>query len=260
MLNKPKISIITISYNSGRTIERTICSILSQNYNNLEYIIIDGGSTDNTLDIIKKYDKKISKWVSEPDEGISDAFNKGIKLATGNLIGIINSDDGLEANALKKLSLEYEEDIDVYRGNIIFWNEETNSKIREVPSMKFNYSTLGLRCCHQGTFVNKRAYDKFGVFNTNYKYNMDFDLLLRFQNKGASFKYINYDMAYFTMNGITFNNISKLQKKEMETIILNNGGNKLNIYEYRMVKFFKQVVKKIINIDLVLKVKNYKDN
>ena len=257
---KPKISIITISYNSEKTIERAIKSIINQEYENLEYIVIDGGSKDHTVGIIEKYGYAISKWVSERDDGISDAFNKGIKLATGDIVGIINSDDGLEPNALNTLAEYYDETIDVYRGNIFFWNEDTGNKIREIPSMTFNYSGLGLRFCHQGTFVSKRAYECYGMFNKEYKYNMDFDLLLRFQNKGAKFKYINADMAYFTMGGITFSKFSKSQMKEWETIIRNNGASLLDVYLYRIVKISKMFIKRFINIDFVLKIKNRKSN
>lgn len=256
----PKITIITISYNSENTIERTIKSVINQNYDNLEYIIIDGGSSDNTLNIIKKYSDYITKWVSEKDEGISDAFNKGISFATGDVIGIINSDDGLEPGALNKLASCYETDVDVYRGNILFWNEESNKKIREIPSMKLNYSGLGLRFCHQGTFVSRKAYYTYGVFNKDYKYNMDYDLLIRFQNNGAKFKYIDFDMAYFTMKGITFSEFTKSQREEWEKIIATNGGTKLDIMKYRIVKFSKMVVKKFVHIDTLLRIKNIKDN
>lgn len=101
-MKSPKITIITVSYNSEETIEETINSVVNQDYNNLEYIIIDGCSSNGTMDIVNKYASKITRIVSEPDKGISDAFNKGIKYATGDLIGIINSDDLLVDGALKK--------------------------------------------------------------------------------------------------------------------------------------------------------------
>ena len=101
---RPKISIITISFNSDKTLEDTINSVISQDYPNLEYLIVDGGSKDRTLDIVDKYRDKIDVVVSEPDKGISDAFNKGIQLATGEIIGIINSDDLLMPGALQEIS------------------------------------------------------------------------------------------------------------------------------------------------------------
>lgn len=101
-----KISIITVTFNSEATLKETIQSIRNQRYDDLEYIIVDGGSKDHTVDIIKENENIISKWISESDLGISDAFNKGIQMATGNLIGIINSDDMLEDNVLKVISQE----------------------------------------------------------------------------------------------------------------------------------------------------------
>lgn len=91
-----KISIVTVSYNAAKTIEQTIKSVINQTYSNIEYIVIDGGSTDGTVDIIRKYEDRIAYWVSEPDGGIFDAMNKGIKVATGEVVGIINSDDWYE--------------------------------------------------------------------------------------------------------------------------------------------------------------------
>ena len=119
----PKISIITVCYNSEKYLEETIQSVLRQNYQNVEYIIIDGGSTDNTVSIIDKYRQYITYFVSEPDNGISDAFNKGIRVATGDVIGIINSDDLLEEGALERVAQEYAPSVDWYRGDCKVWND-----------------------------------------------------------------------------------------------------------------------------------------
>ena len=113
----PTISIITITYNSEKTLQRTIDSIKQQNYPNYEYIIIDGASSDRTLDIIKMNLNTISKWISEPDLGISDAFNKGINMSSGDIIGLINSDDQLSPGALNFIAESYSDDIDIYCGN-----------------------------------------------------------------------------------------------------------------------------------------------
>ena len=115
-MKNPKISIITICYNSEAHLEEAILSVVNQAYKNKEYIIIDGGSTDKTLSIIEKYRNKIDYFVSEPDKGISDAFNKGIKVATGDMIGIINSDDKLEKDALQMVAESYEDSVDLSRG------------------------------------------------------------------------------------------------------------------------------------------------
>ena len=256
----PKISIITISYNSEKTIERTIKSVIDQHYDKLEYIIVDGGSKDSTVDIIKKYDQYISKWISEKDHGISDAFNKGIKMASGEIIGIINSDDGYLPNAFNKLARHYDSKVDVYKGNIIFWNEKTGKRIREKPSKKMRYSGIGLRLCHQGTFVRKDAYERFGVFDEKLRYNMDLDLLFRFERNGAQFKFVDEDLAYFTMEGVTFEQTTEKQMDEMKAIIVKNGGNAFDILTYSVVKRIKMFIKETVGIDRVLYFKNLRTN
>ncbi len=119
LYNPPKVTIITVAYNAQATIEATILSVLAQSYKSLEYIIIDGGSTDGTLQIIKKYEDKISKYISEPDKGIADGFNKGIALATGDWIGMINADDQYTPNAVEVMMNNISKHDDVCCGNII---------------------------------------------------------------------------------------------------------------------------------------------
>lgn len=133
-MKKPKISIITVCYNSEAHLEEAMLSIINQSYANKEYIVIDGGSKDNTLAIIDKYRDKIDYFVSEPDKGISDAFNKGIKAATGDIIGIINSDDFMMPDALHKVAEQYEEGVDLYRGYTLVWNEVRNTKKYMYPN------------------------------------------------------------------------------------------------------------------------------
>lgn len=252
----PKLSIITVCFNSAKTIEHTIKSVISQGYDALEYIIVDGGSTDGTLEIIKKYSSHISQWISEKDEGISDAFNKGIRLATGEIVGIINSDDRYIDGAFKALISAYDESVDIYRGNIILWNMETGGQVREAPTIGMPLSGWKINVCHQGVFIRKDAYERYGLFDTVLKYNMDLDLLLRFEHAGARSKYIDYDMAYFTMSGITFSGFTREQREEMESIIRKNGGSTLDIWRYRMIKYTKMFLKKMIGIDRVLRIKN----
>src|SRR5262245_19759519 len=120
MYNKPLVSIITVAYNADRFIEKTIQSVLSQTYSPIEYIIIDGGSTDNTADVIKKYADRIAYWYSEKDNGISDAFNKGLNKATGDIIGIINADDWYESDTIEKVVNNFG-DSDVTYGDLQIW-------------------------------------------------------------------------------------------------------------------------------------------
>lgn len=200
---KPKISIITITYNSEKTLESTIQSVINQGYENLEYLIIDGGSKDHTLDIVNKYRNHISYFVSEPDEGISDAFNKGIIAATGEIIGIINSDDLLLPGALDRLSKEYDPKIDVYLGNIEMFNTETNIRLISKPSTEYPLNGKNITVCHPATFMNKNAYNKFGLYRVDFKSMMDQDILTRMYLRGALFKRIDSELAQFTSGGVT---------------------------------------------------------
>ena len=128
-MERLKVSMITICYNAEKTIAKTIESVLSQDYENLEYIIVDGGSKDHTIDIIKSYENEKIRWISEKDNGISDAFNKGIKMATGDFIGLINADDYLLPHAIANLILACHECTDVLYGNTIVNDEENELKL-----------------------------------------------------------------------------------------------------------------------------------
>ena len=223
----PKISIVTITYNSEKTVEETINSVVSQGYPNLEYLIIDGGSTDSTLDIINKYRDKISFIISEPDKGISDAFNKGVKYATGEIIGIINSDDLLMPNALEVLADNYEPEVGVYRGNLIVWNDVTNEKVLGISTTEYSLRTFKRRkVCHPSTFITKATYNKYGGYKVDFKYMMDEDILARLYLKGVRFKHINQPLAIFRLGGTT-NSSYKKKLNELERLYVENGCSKL---------------------------------
>lgn len=246
-MSHPKISIITVSYNSESTIEETLKSITSQEYDNMEYIIVDGGSADQTLSIIERYRKKISIVISEKDNGISDAFNKGIAMATGDIIGIINSDDIMLPDTLSTLSQEFDATTDIYRMNVIIWNPDTQQKFREIPSLAFPITPLSIHVSHQGTFVTKKAYQKYGAFDVNLKYVMDRDFLTRCYQKGASFKYINHDSSLYRMGGATNTPIRK-KKADYIRLVKNNGGSTIRAYSYYCYLCFFDCCKRILNI------------
>lgn len=250
-----KISIITVSYNCVDIIERAIKSIVSQEYANLEYIVVDGGSTDGTVDVIKKYEDKITKWISEPDSGISNAFNKGIALCTGDVIGIISSDDGLLPGALNAVADAFSPDVDVYRGKTLLWKEDSDTKVVENPSMHFTYTghdNIG----HQSTFVSASAYGKYGMFDEKCKYAMDYDLLLRYEKTGAKFKYIDEILAFYSLGGITFSRYSKEKEAEFVYILEKNGATKLDIVKFKLIKRMKLLVGKFIPKEVLMKIKN----
>ena len=225
-MKKPIISIVTICFNSANTVEETIKSVLGQDYPLLDYVIIDGGSTDGTVDILSRYKHRFGYFCSEPDNGISDAFNKGIKNAKGDIICIINSDDILLPGALNAVAEYYEEGVDIYRGNVIIRNKDTGFAGRDIPSMKFPLMPFFVNVDHQGTFVTAQAHKKWGYYDTKFKYMMDHDFLARCYQGGAKFKYMPVDVAEFRLGGVSVASIRQ-KKYDLEHIVLNNGGGRM---------------------------------
>jgi len=182
----PKISILTPSYNQGKYIEENILSVLNQNYPNFEHIIIDGGSTDNTVEILKKYPHLI--WVSEADEGQSDAYNKGLKIATGDLVLCLNSDDYLLDNDIFNKVIEQINFCDyrkysAFMGNVVVCDEKGN-KIGEMKNRDRDYTFNDLLnklpvVIHPGTFFNTYILKKVGGFNKELHYILDYDIFLK---------------------------------------------------------------------------------
>lgn len=240
-MNNPKISIITITFNSEKTLEETIKSVITQDYDNLEYLIIDGGSKDRTMEIVDKYRDKISFVISEPDKGISDAFNKGIHYATGDIIGIINSDDIMLPETLKSIKDNYDDNVSVYSENVIIWDDKSDVKVREIPDLSFTFRP-GHHIAHQGRFVTKKAYEIYGEFDISLRYMMDYDLLLRLYKGGCIFKYINHDAALYRSGGATGDSIFK-KKNDVKTVILNNGGSYFTYISVWSLQVIKYVIK-----------------
>lgn len=182
------ISIITPSYNNGKTISWTIESILKQDFKDIEYIIIDGNSTDNTTDTIKEYEPMFNgrlKWISEPDNGLYEAMNKGIKMATGEIVGILNADDFYHrTDIISKIAREFKaNDIDALYGDLIFVSSKNiNKTVRYYSAKNFNISKFkfGFAPPHPTFFTYKKNFEKFGYYKTNYQISSDFELLVRF--------------------------------------------------------------------------------
>lgn len=180
-----KVSIITVVRNNQATIAHAIDSVLNQDYPDIEYIVIDGGSGDATVDIIKSYGEKINRFISESDKGMYDGMNKGLKLATGNIVGLLNSDDFYEHNRVISEVVEefIRKKIDLVFGDIVFVHPgNLNQVIRYYSSAKFHPELLswGWIPAHTSCFLKRKVYEKYGYFKTHYQFAADYELLLRF--------------------------------------------------------------------------------
>jgi glycosyltransferase involved in cell wall biosynthesis len=177
-----KVSVITIAYNSVDTIEDTIQSVINQDYYNLEYVIIDGGSTDGTLEIIEKYRKNITKFISEKDEGIYDAMNKGVSMASGDLIGILNSDDIYADNHVISDIVSTLENADAVYADLVYVKRENTQEIVrywQAGKIKPNSFHKGWMPPHPTFFIRKKCYDQFGLYNLSLRSAADYELMLR---------------------------------------------------------------------------------
>jgi glycosyltransferase involved in cell wall biosynthesis len=193
------VSIITVVYNGEKYLEETILSVLNQTYPNIEYIIIDGGSTDNTVNIIKKYEHLIDYWVSEKDKGISDAFNKGITLAKGDIIGIINADDWYEKDAVQVVISIFKSssETQIVCGKMNFFNQKKCTIMKSFPKRLW----MGMSVAHPTTFVKKELYNSIGLFNDNLKFAMDYAFLLKSYYQSVGIFALDHTIANMRSGG-----------------------------------------------------------
>jgi glycosyltransferase len=217
-----KISIITVSYNSKDTLEETIRSVLAQDCKDIEYIIIDGGSSDGTVDIIRRYEKNIFYWVSEKDKGVYEAMNKGLKRATGDVIGFLNSDD-LYASAdvirtVKEVFLSL--NVDSCYGDLVYVERENPEKIiRYWKSSPYRIGSfkLGWMLPHPTFFVRRNIYEKYGGFLPFFKISGDYEIMLRFLEKyRISSYYIPKVLVKMRWGGKSNRNVKYLVIKMLE--------------------------------------------
>jgi glycosyltransferase involved in cell wall biosynthesis len=201
-----KISIVSAAYNSAKTIRDTIESILSQDYPDKEYVVADGGSTDGTIEILKSYGDKI-KWISEPDKGIFDAMSKGVKMATGDVVGIIGSDDFYANNQVfSKVAAEMQKTgaSSAYGDLFYVENENVTKVVRKWKSGEYSRENFltGWMPPHVAFFLKKAAYDEFGVYDKSFKGSGDYELMLRMLYKHElSSCYIPEVLTYMRTGG-----------------------------------------------------------
>ena len=205
---KPLISIITVCYNSGETISKTIDSVISQSSRNFEYIIIDGGSVDGTIELIKSYEPLFYNneipfiWKSKKDDGIYDAMNKGINLSCGTLIALLNSDDWYNPDTIENIISAYQNnpDIGVYHGIVKFWK---NNNIHTLHGASENFIECGSFPPHSTCFIKKSVYNFIGPYDLRYPIAADYDMLLRIKKMGVKFLLIEKVLANFSLHGVS---------------------------------------------------------
>jgi len=201
-MTDPLISVITVSYNSAKTIARTLDSLKNQTCSDFESIVVDGGSTDGTQDVIKSFGNRVDHFTSERDQGIYDAMNKGLDLASGAYIAFLNSDDYYPSNTIRLIS-EQEGDADIYYGNMIK-ERQLNSKVykrTEKPDLTRMKETMSI--FHPSVFVKRDLFQSLGKFALQYSLSADYHWLLRAYLKGANFSYVNEALSVFTIGGVS---------------------------------------------------------
>ena len=246
-----KISIITVSYNSNLTIKDTIDSVLSQTYLDIEYIIVDGWSNDNTVDIIREYERSFNgrmKWISEKDSGLYDAMNKGIQMATGEIIGIINSDDLFcDKHAIEKVMHIFEENesLDSVYADLFYVVQNDTAKIvrrwKTGNQKQFKY---GWHPAHPTLYIKKEVYNKFGFFNLDYKLAADFEIMLRFLEKyRISTYYLKEAFVKMRLGGATNKSIKNIYLQNIECLkAFQLNDIKVNVLLYPLFRILPKLI------------------
>lgn len=246
-----KISIITTSYNSEKTLQDTLESILRQTYDNIELIVIDGLSTDSTVDIIKQYEVKFKgrmRWISEKDKGIYDAMNKGIKMATGDIVGILNSDDFYSSDRiLEEVAASFKKDykIDAVYGDVHFIHQDQPEKCARYYSSAYFRPWLlrfGFMPAHPSFYVKREVYQRYGLYSLDYNIASDYDMMVRlFYKHKIHAKYLKLDFVTMRIGGISTKNLhNRLQISKEDVIACKRNGMYTN-FLFICVKYFAKI-------------------
>ena len=231
-----KVSIITIVWNNKETIRDAINTVLSQTYKDIEYIIIDGASTDGTCEIVRGYRDKIAKFVSETDNGIYDGLNKGLILATGDIVSFLHSDDMYSSNTIISEVVKVfknDNNLDGVYGDLIYTSKnDTNKVLRYWKSREFRQSLLkqGWMPAHPTLFLKSRVYEKFGKFDLSFKIAADYDFMLRILSAGIKVKYLPKVLYKMRIGGESNKSIANIIQKSKEDLKALNNNNIGGLY------------------------------
>lgn len=213
----PKLSIVTICYNEPN-IEKTCESIVNQTWQDFEWIVVDGGSTDGTLEKLEKYKSRITTLISEPDEGIYNAINKGLKIAKGEWINCMNGGDCFSSNTvLNTVFGKKQYNVDFLYGDCNFVNDE-GFKNKTFPSKLKNVYFVRDCICHQASFIKNELFKQYGLYNEQYKISSDLEQWLLFISKKCKSKHLNITVANYDLNGISSKNINLREKERVDIL------------------------------------------
>ncbi|PWA04885.1 glycosyltransferase family 2 protein [Flavobacterium psychrotolerans] len=249
----PLISIITVVYNGSKTLDQTIQSVINQSYKNIEYIIIDGGSTDGTIDIIKKYEKHISHWISEADKGLYDAMNKGIALAKGELIGMINSDDWYELDAVEIVVDAYLKNPDkrLFHGDRYDIDNEGNRRKYKFNKSKFKFIYFSMTYNHPSMFIHKNIYNIY-KYNIELKSISDYEFVLKvFLKNSDFFYYIPLTYVNYRLDGISAKQSLISEIKEGTKARLNAGLKYHHVLVFIILKLIRSILRNVFRIKYI---------
>tara|TARA_R100000789_G_C2966029_1_gene139369 strand:+ start:49 stop:807 length:759 start_codon:yes stop_codon:yes gene_type:complete len=248
----PLVSIITVVFNGEKHLQQTIDSVYNQTYKNIEYIIIDGNSTDRTLEIIKENEHKIHNWISENDDGLYDAMNKGIRMSRGELIGIINSDDWYERDAVQLVVDAYINNLDkkVFHGDRYDIDEKGDKSLYRFNSSRTKFLYFSMTYNHPSMFFHRSVYQEV-LYNTNLRVYSDYELVLTVYLKNKKlFHYINKPYVNYRLDGLSSKQTIIKNVKEGTRARLNAGLKKHKILIFVLAKTsflaFKKIVKSVM--------------
>ena len=239
--NKPLITVITVVFNDAVSIEKTMLSVLNQTYDNVEYIVVDGGSKDGTLDIIRQYDHAIDYWISEKDAGIYDAMNKGIRLASGGWVNFMNSGDLFYiTTTLEKIVYKFRKKYSIVYGDVqVFSKKHLFNEMKIARPVTAKNLIMKLPICHQATFVTLKAFKEVGLYDTKYELCGDHDWLLKALIAGHKAKYVNQCIVLYNQDGVSSMSIFKLQRERLTLALLHFNDLKPMIYLMALITFVK---------------------